>query len=198
MSRSRVTIGDPCAIAACAPMTTYSTACASSTPSSAAGSKSAGNRARAAPELLERSGVSVPLREALCRGQRERGGDESQIVVVLVRVDETERQLETASADEPPQGVEPGLDLPALVPADQRAGGSRPCGQLRLGEARAPTGFDEKIGAQHRPSLTHICAPPVRACLTVDVGGNEVKLEANAMAGGKGLAEVFEQAKACA
>jgi len=30
------------------------------------------------------------------------------------------------------------------------------------------------------------------------VGGNEVKLEANAMAGGKGLAEVFEQAKASA
>jgi hypothetical protein len=34
--------------------------------------------------------------------------------------------------------------------------------------------------------------------VTVTVKGNEVKLEANAMAGGKGLAEAFDQAKASA
>ena len=39
---------------------------------------------------------------------------------------------------------------------------------------------------------------PAGQVVTVNVGGNEVKLEANAMAGGKGLAEAFEQAKASA
>ena len=37
---------------------------------------------------------------------------------------------------------------------------------------------------------------PAGQVVTVQVGENEVKLEANAMAGGKGLAEAFEQAKA--